>query len=148
MQVKFVAITSNSPPTRLRFQRTRRRAVNGLAVHFHPRADGVQIFDCALRNDSLTGRTDVEQVISADRKSTRLNSSHLGISYAVFCLEKIDALEGIMKMSRRQFVEASTLVCAAALFYGPSCAYAKYFFFRASGNPGDTPPFPACRPSS
>src|SRR5258705_9415569 len=26
--------------------------------------------------------------IFADRKSTRLNSSHLGISYAVFCLEK------------------------------------------------------------
>src|SRR5437899_8722054 len=27
-------------------------------------------------------------VISQDRKSTRLNSSHLGISYAVFCLKK------------------------------------------------------------
>src|ERR1035438_10017498 len=26
--------------------------------------------------------------ISSDRKSTRLNSSHLGISYAVFCLKK------------------------------------------------------------
>src|SRR5262245_63871210 len=26
--------------------------------------------------------------IDADRKSTRLNSSHLGISYAVFCLKK------------------------------------------------------------
>src|SRR5437899_4604739 len=26
--------------------------------------------------------------ISIDRKSTRLNSSHLGISYAVFCLKK------------------------------------------------------------
>src|SRR5437899_7180993 len=25
---------------------------------------------------------------SGDRKSTRLNSSHLGISYAVFCLKK------------------------------------------------------------
>src|SRR5258705_1652926 len=25
---------------------------------------------------------------SGDRKSTRLNSSHLGISYAVFCLQK------------------------------------------------------------
>src|SRR5205814_10404696 len=25
---------------------------------------------------------------AADRKSTRLNSSHLGISYAVFCLKK------------------------------------------------------------
>src|SRR5256885_11155437 len=27
-------------------------------------------------------------VITADRKSTRLNSSHLVISYAVFCLKK------------------------------------------------------------
>src|SRR5258705_3088142 len=26
--------------------------------------------------------------VRADRKSTRLNSSHLGISYAVFCLKK------------------------------------------------------------
>src|SRR5262245_64276177 len=28
------------------------------------------------------------QATAADRKSTRLNSSHLGISYAVFCLKK------------------------------------------------------------
>src|SRR5205814_10091882 len=27
-------------------------------------------------------------VVARDRKSTRLNSSHLGISYAVFCLKK------------------------------------------------------------
>src|SRR5438045_6550200 len=27
-------------------------------------------------------------VLASDRKSTRLNSSHLGISYAVFCLKK------------------------------------------------------------
>src|SRR5258705_1697871 len=27
-------------------------------------------------------------MIPVDRKSTRLNSSHLGISYAVFCLKK------------------------------------------------------------
>src|SRR5205814_2573950 len=27
-------------------------------------------------------------MIGEDRKSTRLNSSHLGISYAVFCLKK------------------------------------------------------------
>src|ERR1035441_10739823 len=27
-----------------------------------------------------------------DRKSTRLNSSHLGISYAVFCLKKTNTL--------------------------------------------------------
>src|SRR5207253_5817620 len=29
-----------------------------------------------------------EQVIYEDRKSTRLNSSHVAISYAVFCLKK------------------------------------------------------------
>src|SRR5262245_65296470 len=35
-----------------------------------------------------TGQAILERVTSAmlDRKSTRLNSSHLGISYAVFCL--------------------------------------------------------------
>src|SRR5256885_13262312 len=30
----------------------------------------------------------IELVIQVDRKSTRLNSSHLVISYAVFCLKK------------------------------------------------------------
>src|SRR5256885_7308665 len=30
----------------------------------------------------------LEQIASGDRKSTRLNSSHLVISYAVFCLKK------------------------------------------------------------
>src|SRR5205814_5250118 len=31
---------------------------------------------------------DLHSSIGEDRKSTRLNSSHLGISYAVFCLKK------------------------------------------------------------
>src|SRR5262245_63960970 len=31
------------------------------------------------------------QTVNPDRKSTRLNSSHLGISYAVFCLKKKNA---------------------------------------------------------
>src|SRR5947199_7844065 len=34
------------------------------------------------------GNTRWVAVTCADRKSTRLNSSHLGISYAVFCLKK------------------------------------------------------------
>src|ERR1035441_926745 len=29
----------------------------------------------------------LDNVVAIDRKSTRLNSSHLGISYAVFCLK-------------------------------------------------------------
>src|SRR5437899_5209316 len=32
--------------------------------------------------------TSVTVLVPGDRKSTRLNSSHLGISYAVFCLKK------------------------------------------------------------
>src|SRR5437899_9235673 len=32
----------------------------------------------------------------SDRKSTRLNSSHLGISYAVFCLEKKKILRSVV----------------------------------------------------
>src|SRR5262245_63474845 len=35
-----------------------------------------------------TLRYTTEEEAAADRKSTRLNSSHLGISYAVFCLKK------------------------------------------------------------
>src|SRR5258705_5858906 len=30
----------------------------------------------------------LRELLEPDRKSTRLNSSHLGISYAVFCLKK------------------------------------------------------------
>src|ERR1035437_10734676 len=36
---------------------------------------------------SAVGR-EIRQVFSTDRKSTRLNSSHANISYAVFCLNK------------------------------------------------------------
>src|SRR5690606_37345986 len=43
---------------------------------------------------SLSNRSDA---IASDRKSTRLNSSHVKISYAVFCLKK-----KIMALSVRQ----------------------------------------------
>src|SRR5947199_4124273 len=33
-------------------------------------------------------RLSARELSAGDRKSTRLNSSHLGISYAVFCLKK------------------------------------------------------------
>src|SRR3712207_7905913 len=36
----------------------------------------------------LLNRTALGRSIRADRKSTRLNSSHANISYAVFCLKK------------------------------------------------------------
>src|SRR5256885_11309317 len=38
--------------------------------------------------DLLVVFTEAEYIVKLDRKSTRLNSSHLVISYAVFCLKK------------------------------------------------------------
>src|SRR5437899_6788243 len=38
--------------------------------------------------------SDKSPIIYLDRKSTRLNSSHLGISYAVFCLKKKKERDG------------------------------------------------------
>src|SRR5438045_9703366 len=40
------------------------------------------------RRPPLRPRTEAFRYDKGDRKSTRLNSSHLGISYAVFCLKK------------------------------------------------------------
>src|SRR5262245_63993960 len=37
---------------------------------------------------SRTAHLGYQNLWKSDRKSTRLNSSHLGISYAVFCLKK------------------------------------------------------------
>src|SRR5690606_40687496 len=39
------------------------------------------------RNVAVNG-TAIAEITSVDRKSTRLNSSHVKISYAVFCLKK------------------------------------------------------------
>src|SRR5262245_65067816 len=44
---------------------------------------------CALGHQRLeVHRAIIADAADKDRKSTRLNSSHLGISYAVFCLKK------------------------------------------------------------
>src|SRR5262245_64541805 len=41
-----------------------------------------------LRSSGVTAVVVAGVILGRDRKSTRLNSSHLGISYAVFCLKK------------------------------------------------------------
>src|SRR3712207_8908113 len=63
--------------------------------------DGLTLFESADLSLSLTATVPLERGAlevtaqfklmegeSADRKSTRLNSSHANISYAVFCLKK------------------------------------------------------------
>src|SRR5436853_438344 len=56
------------------------------------------------------------ETICRDRKSTRLNSSHLGISYAVFCLKKKkhDAVQPDIEAERkkRDEIEAGKRYCS------------------------------------
>src|SRR2546426_6983424 len=55
--------------------------LQGMPRHHFPEKDGWRLtFPHRIRLDFPTG--------GLDRKSTRLNSSHLVISYAVFCLKK------------------------------------------------------------
>src|ERR1039458_5287405 len=65
-----------------------------------------------------------------DRKSTRLNSSHLGISYAVFCLKKNQ-------------VRALTLVprvfVGAGMGVRPTGKDSFFFFFNDPGTPEISP---------
>src|SRR2546426_6695161 len=51
-----------------------------------PPGDGATRLAPALA--AAAGREGPVAVVTEDRKSTRLNSSHLVISYAVFCLKK------------------------------------------------------------
>src|SRR3712207_8447457 len=51
-----------------------------------PRRQGLQLGE--QENHLRGGRERRRQQAAEDRKSTRLNSSHANISYAVFCLKK------------------------------------------------------------
>src|SRR6267143_2864143 len=48
----------------------------------------------------LGGRDEVHVAVGGDRKSTRLNSSHSSISYAVFCLKKKKCTVGVAPLEK------------------------------------------------
>src|SRR5699024_12652864 len=92
--------SSHPPPRHLHSFPTRRSSdLGGLVdeVLFHQRAGNGQlpvIFISLFAGNSLQNALE-------DRKSTRLNSSHVSISYAVFCLKKnTDRLSGQARLSR------------------------------------------------
>src|SRR5436853_4880620 len=58
------------------------------AVRIVVDADSIEPVIVLLRASARDCNLHAISTIAADRKSTRLNSSHLGISYAVFCLKK------------------------------------------------------------
>src|SRR5690625_5992082 len=52
-------------------------------------APGTPLLSLHIDEAVATARdTDTRLILPEDRKSTRLNSSHVAISYAVFCLKK------------------------------------------------------------
>src|SRR5256885_5110119 len=58
----------------------------GLAPHTHQRMENLSLGSNGIQRQSSEFARFCG--LSLDRKSTRLNSSHLVISYAVFCLKK------------------------------------------------------------
>src|SRR5262245_51199804 len=83
-QVLIIRMNKNMPHVRLFNTAQPGRDIPFLRYLFGEVEHAVQRlpFCAAVLTAKKTNRTD------ADRKSTRLNSSHLGISYAVFCLQK------------------------------------------------------------
>src|ERR1035441_6054481 len=91
----------------------------------------------------------------SDRKSTRLNSSHLGISYAVFCLKKnrrqpysvLWAYSPIIYLACRPRERASRrgrAACELRLVFAFEllCHPSVFFFFLANGPPQLLPLLP------
>src|SRR5438309_7185008 len=56
-------------------------------------------FQLRMQFDKLSQRVSCLFAALRDRKSTRLNSSHSSISYAVFCLKKKKTLTNAVKVS-------------------------------------------------
>src|SRR2546430_12802968 len=76
----------------------RSEVVDALAVHVEAAESRLH----RTRQASATGREHRAPAIGVDRKSTRLNSSHSQISYAVFCLKKNIAPPVMSELTRTQ----------------------------------------------
>src|SRR3989442_8402087 len=70
----------------------RNQRVHGLWV----KRPGIKAFVIELRQRAMLRKQ------QPDRKSTRLNSSHVRISYAVFCLKKKKMIAAIHQLVKRQ----------------------------------------------
>src|SRR5690349_23874102 len=96
--MRQVSCLAGRPPRRSRLfpYTTLFRSWVKAAIDLWTAAAGITVgtlFRCVGRTGSTWGDGITEKVIwhVVDRKSTRLNSSHVEISYAVFCLKKRNA---------------------------------------------------------
>src|SRR6202041_1777738 len=101
------------------------------------------------RRGTTTGTSAADRATTIDRKSTRLNSSHMSISYAVFCLKK-KTDGGPLPLHRiSKTAESVSLIVTATLSVGRWCAvfgHAKMttalFFFLMIRRPPRSTLFP------
>src|SRR6266851_112779 len=92
-----------------------------------------------------------------DRKSTRLNSSHITTSYAVFCLKKkiayVGSFQAVYGTSYSTMVATKALLFGLLLFLGAlnfqlvRRGPASFFFFKLYGYRRDLHSFPTRRSS-
>src|SRR3712207_6915837 len=83
------------------------RSARGGVVHWA--RDGAEANAIVASVARSHGADEVVKVKSIDRKSTRLNSSHANISYAVFCLKK--------KKKNHHFSSTSTTTFPSLIVY-------------------------------
>src|SRR5438067_7502398 len=79
-------------PSRLRYSRNAAPAITPQTLPIPPRMT-IERMRIEMLKKKSSGKTPVlivanQAPATQDRKSTRLNSSHVSISYAVFCLKK------------------------------------------------------------
>src|SRR5688572_32282746 len=84
------------------FRSARQIALGGIDEH------GEALFGALARVAAGLAREHAVQTGRVDRKSTRLNSSHSQISYAVFCLKKKKKRRTIARISSRRGSKNST----------------------------------------
>src|SRR3954468_14932322 len=77
--------------------------------------------------------------VRKDRKSTRLNSSHVEISYAVFCFKKRGGGQGVGREHRACRQATGDGVSDEGGRHGSACGE---FFFKGHPTPRDPTPSP------
>src|SRR5437868_5990667 len=112
-------------PLRKRPARRRRATPTGIAGHRPPASPRAAV---GIASRSAT-----------DRKSTRLNSSHVSISYAVFCLKKKKLGERVRRQQNRTDPMRAALFCRAARDVAAS---SPCFFFSVLRRPPRSTLFP------
>src|SRR5438874_3733945 len=98
------------PPRSTLFPTRRSSDLAAMAFDASDRERATRRADCAFWLHLLAAPLIVHSLIwlvSPDRKSTRLNSSHVEISYAVFCLKKKKKNSDIVPYERREWFYSS-----------------------------------------